>query len=280
MAIVSVNEHHISRPGRSLANGVKEYEKVFIVLTDDVEDAAEDILIATGVPRVNTSLYPGDTRARCKSVVPKGYGDERKTWLVTCTYSTARGLPNRSRSIRAWNRKPRISWSTHSVVETIVKDKDGAPIENSVNDRPDPGLTQEKHYPQVTIMRYERNYSIVKAMDYMDTVNETAMSIAGYPIAVEQALLTKYIGVEVEIDGDECWECTYEIMFKDAWTIEILDQGLYALNESGVKTRIQINGEDAVEPQMINGDGIVTTTPNYLTFRVHERKDFGPLGLP
>jgi hypothetical protein len=283
MSVLSVNEHHTGRGGVATIDGNIEYTRQFIVITDTVNTSPETIRITTGIPALQDA-YPSNTRAICHSVDAKPYGDQRKVWMVEVKYSTSARPPSADINWirKPWNRKPQLKWGTYAVTEAVLKDRDGYVIQNSAGDRFDPSLTVEWHYPTLSINRYERNYDVNRALDYVDTVNELTVLVAGLIARAEGALLSKFEGANVEIDGLECWQVNYEIVFAPTFVKKILDQGFYAYKD-GKKQIMKLKGKATTEPLLLDGVGKELAfggTPVFKDFHVYKKKDFGPLGLP
>jgi len=282
MAILSVNEHHAGRRGGVKSDGSAEYARQFLVITDTVNTSPDTIRAHTSIPDEGVSPYPTNSKATCIEVSPVPYGDQRKIWMVEVKYAST---PKRQASPtpdRPWNRKPVLDWGSHPVTEILYKDKDGDASENSAGDRFDPPLSYEKHFPTLTITRYERRFEISRALEYIDHVNLTAMIIAGLPVSADQALLTEYNGRSVEVDGKDCWEVTYSILFSDDWKRDVIDQGFYYLSGSYRMRALDGQGNDSVEPVLLDGEGGLAGAGGhyYRTVRIYPRVDFRPLGLP
>jgi len=283
MATFTVNEHYLGRRGNSTVDGNMEYSRTFLVISDTLDVSPDEVRLATGIPRM-MEQYPSNSRAIVVGIEPKTYGDERKFWLVDVKYSTSERPPSADINWiqKPWNRKPQLKWGTYAVTEAVLKDRDGAVIQNSALDRFDPTVTIERHYPTLSISRYERAYDINRALEYVDTVNLTTVLIAGLIARAEGALLSKFEGANVEVDGIDCWQVNYEVVFAPTFVKQVLDQGFNAIKD-GKKEIIKHKGKDTTEPELLDGTGHELPwggTPVFRDFHVYQKVDFGPLGLP
>lgn len=286
MSILSVTEKP-AKAGMTDDEGSYEYTRVFHVLSDSPDEDVQTVLLASGLPAIG-NVHPNDDRARCRRRRPSQQDDNRALWEVECEYSSRQTSVASSRATRPWNRKPRLSWSKYTSREdALTKDRSGTTIRNSAGDRFNPPLKWERHYPVLKITRYERTFSIYRIISYLDHVNSVALTICGISVGAGQALMTNVEGTQVEIDGVECWEVSYEIQFAEDWKVEFLDQGFYywtgGTKGSGIKAQV-LDGENepSKTPELLNGVGGIlgwAGTPHYLTFSVYETKDFRPLGL-
>lgn len=281
--IVSVDEHYSGRRGNEAANGRQDYTRMFLVVASDVSISAQDILDNTDIPDIGDK-HPDNSKALCISVDPTPYGDERISWMVDVKYTTGERPRKVKSEPRPWNRVPKVKWGMYSVTEGIGEDQDGAALVNTAGDPFDPSISIEVHRPILTLTRYEKDFDINTALEYIDKVNLAAMTICGKPVAAEGALITRYDANNVDVDNVGCWAVTYEIMFADTWRRKVVSSGFYyyPAGVSANKTRIQENGEDKVTASLLQSDGQVADSTNFYTheFKLYLRKDFGPLGLP
>jgi len=285
MSITSVKEHPAGRGKTDNENGSSQYTKQYIVIVSDVTVTEDEVLADTRIP-LKGSAHPSNSKALLDKRTPSPYGDQRIVWMVDLTYTTAPRKPAITTAAKPWNYRPKLKWTNYAATKSILEDKDGAAIMNSAKDPLNPPLEIEEHYPILSITRYERNYSITKAMGYIDKVNLTAMVIAGLPVDVEQAKITEFTGSNALIDGVECWEVNYQITFASTWVQRVLDQGFYYY-PGGYDVGTQTPFTDKAGDNLVNmglltssGDKASPTNPHFLEFKVSLRKEFGPLGLP
>lgn len=281
MSILSVTELARQEGERDSQGGIT-YTRRFQVQTDDPETEPYTVLSATGIPALNEA-YPGDSKAKCRSVRPAQDSGSRLVWEVLVEYSSARQSPIRTRTTRPWARPPKIAWGKHSRIEAVVKDKNGDPLRNSAHDRFDPPPTKEVFYPSVRIVRYERTYSMQRAILYLNHVNSHSFVFQGITVSAGEALCVGFQGTQVDVDGVECWEVEYEFYFAPTWEMEVLDQGYY-FNSGGRRYQYtDSNGEPMKTPALLDGSGGKLTypggTPVFLSFDVYDTKDFRALGL-
>lgn len=282
MAILSVHEHRSLRGCSVDEQDRKEYNRAFIVVCDGAGESLVSVRDHTSLPAIGDA-YPQDAKAKCVSKTPRSYGEDGRVWLVEVRYVSTPRLVNVTPRARPWMKTPKVHWGTHVVRRSIAKDMDSNAILNSAGDPFDPPVEREVHYPALTITRYERNYVISNAMDYIDKINQFGMTIAGLVIEEHQALITKYEGTNVEVDGVKCWEVNYEILFdKDGWQVVLLDAGYYYLSGGSPKRFADKDGDGKIDVGLLDGSGGQLASgaeKQYKSFRVYLQKDFGPLGL-
>lgn len=289
MAIIKITELARGKGTRE-SDGTVTYERTFHVYSDSVTESPDTIVEATGIPRVGDK-YPGDRWCPVKTITPTQNTDNRTLWEVVVAYSNAKSDQSQTdRPIKPWMRPSKVSWSKYSMEEALVKDRDGNTILNSAGDLFNPPTKWERHFPVVRITRYQRNFDFNMLLDYLDHTNVYACTIAGFYVGVDRALMTNVEGTMVEVDGFNCWEVSYEIMFASSWKKEILNSGYYYLawNEELtdlVRTRYTdpATNKPMETPALLNESGGLLEMPGgeptYQSFDVYPQANFGPLGL-
>lgn len=282
MGIVSVSERTQGRNGPATFDGISDITRRFLVITDSATTSALSVRRATGIPTMG-SQHPEEPRAIVVKIDPQPVGEGRTTWEVDVTYSTKRVYPDINFARKPWNRRPQIRWGNYAYTEAVLYDRDNTPITNSAGDLVVPALQVERHNPTLTIVRYERRYDINNALLYVDRVNYPSFLVCGLICRAEGALLTAFQGENVQVDGVECWQVTYQLVFSADHVKTVLDQGfnVYTAGKKGMAK--DSYHKDVTEPVLLDGAGgrlSLGGTPQYRTWRVYPRADFQLLGLP
>ena len=223
------------------------------------------------------------------SAAPVGGYDDRLNWHVTANYKTrtyrARGGSEEENPLEE---PPSVSWGFRSYTEPIYRDKDNVPIENSAGDTYDPTITEEVFNLEVTIIRNEVTYDPDLAIEYINTMNDDVVIIAGHSAVTNTARLNEYSAQKAEKNGIDYWIVTYRVEFdEDTFVREVIDQG-FRIKDGSTMKRIMENVDGSssetpvTEPVKLDGFGgklVVGLAAHYQTFRTLEEKDFDVLNL-
>lgn len=224
----------------------------------------------------------------CKAEADKGW----RYWWVEVRYTNRPADPNKpddDGDKDPLNDPVEIDWDSGDGKETIRKDLDGNPIQNSAYDRFDTDPEIDVPRPVLVITKNFATFDAPTAYDYGGTVNE-----AEWQGAEAGTLLLRRIRARKQIrNGIKYWAVTCEFEYDpNGWQLQLLDQGYNEVflgpRATLAKRPIKLNGEDCKKPQMLNGLGFSiaiddlqagTVDPVYLTFRVRREKDFNALNL-
>ena len=286
MAVVSVNEINDGERAVKTRSGW-EYTRVFKVVLDDPTDGPRAAALAddgsTAVPSINDA-HPDDANALAHRIDPQKVSDTRLIFNVAVDYKTQFGaeLPITENPL---DEDPTIAWGRWTRTIAVDKDKDGTAVLNSARDPFDPPAEDDEYELEVTITRNEASFTPATAREYLNSVNSSSTTIAGYSADAREAKLVEFGGASAERHGTSYYVVTYKIQFKeDLWDLSLLDQGLYYLDGTH-KRRIKLDGEDAEQPQRLNGSGAAldedaaAAASVFRTFRRRKEKSFASLNL-
>ena len=291
MSVVSVNEARMSRSGSKGISAPAQWDRAFLVETNDIEDGQAVVLEATGIPDLRDP-HPDASYMVCKHVDAKLFEDDFH-WMVTVNYS----IEGVNVGTSPDDDEPKISFgvAVHERVADkhyIAGDTQGLPtggVLNSAKDPFDPPVMDTKYNMVISVTRNESlaDFDPNAMMVFEDTINTVAIDIAGVTIA-------PYEGWMRAIKADKWWDAEGDIYYSVAYEIEVdretfivkvLDRGFYELGL--VDTRIPIldtEGNLVQEPFKLDGNGrkLSDTSPDsvYLDFYTKWRKDFNTLNLP
>jgi len=265
------------------SDGEYTYTRRFLIFSDTATEDIYEVANYASLPQLG-DVHPSDSGATCKSVRPVQNDENRTLWEIEVKYSSGRVSRSMDRPTRPWNRKPELSWGVYAREEAFVTDGNGVLVRNSAGDRFLPPRKIEKHFPSLRLTRYQRDFDMTEILLYIDKVNSAPTRIAGYSVSAGQALMVDIRGVEVEMDGVECWEVTYDIRFADTWITSLLDEGFYYWVDGTKVPYKDDEGNESKTPALLDGEGgllvdPLTTEPEYLDFLEYGYRDFRPLGL-
>ena len=229
--------------------------------------------------------YPGDAAAKARNITARLETEDRLTYVVSVTYETpgAQG-PGQEPETDPLADDPKITWGFDSEEEVAAKDKDGEAIKNSAKDSFDPPIVKRAYYPICTITRNEATFDPADADDFVNSVNNAGITIAGLTAAARKALMLDIAcGEKSERNGTTFYPITFLIRFdRNTWDRDILDQG-YNYIDAGEKKRITIQGQPCDTPQRLDGSGGIrahAAADVFLTFRETDELDWSALNLP
>lgn len=232
MAVTEIIETHSGRRGRDDVRGVREYERVFTVITDSAYDGPKTVKNAFGLPKYNEfykTTNEEDKEAFLEDKNADQIDESQKVWTVTCTFSTLTNNGNGGLElpVEPLNQTSTLEWGLVEYRELAIwgidreTDKEAA-VTNSAKDPVD-GLELDAARLVLKISRYEGSFNPFKAYQYANAVN----SDDWYGFPKHTALMKPWRGVYKNQRGQPYWEVTYEIHFDfDTWDLRFLDTGI------------------------------------------------------
>lgn len=213
-----------------------------------------------------------------------------------------------------------VSWGSKPIREVINYDQDGYPIQNAAGDPFNPGVESDVHLLTCQIEREETDVldpggnHIVKK--YVNSVNQSAITIAGLTIEPETALMESITAVYDPADLK--WDFVYNIVIKEndddwtpyvtkingqrglqprpnypegeknAWLVPVLNAGFQFYKDATVNPPDKVIAKDAdgnqlTIPVKLNADGERlddADEPIWLGFRDRKVEEWSALGLP
>lgn len=163
------------------------------------------------------------------------------------------------------DRPPRIEWVTNDFVKPIYEDVNGHAILNSAGDYPDPPVEVDASRFEISIVA---DLAAIPSwvLTHRNVINSASITVQGLAIP---ALAAKTRGLRIsdlKVEGSYSY---YTVSFglelateqEINWRIRMLDQGMHELNADNVKVPIQLDGEDAKQPVLLDGTGKAITNP-------------------
>ena len=273
------------------------YGRTYLILADDCNDTADDVMATTGIPLIGDSCpggYIDGIRPREQAtVIHPNTGVKTILWELevsgTSDYDPASGGP--SDDPTDWT--DTLRWYTWEEEELLERDViTGEPIQTKAKEPI--SLTRPVKYPVLEITRYEvYPYDPNNLLTYVNKINSA--NLWGAPVG---SVLLDDIKVEEEtIENVKYCRVTYVLKFKitdeydetsDPWQAHILHQGTqYVAVAQGdpieiaqIAAALDVQGE----PITVNLDeeGFIlppASAPVFLDFNRYKKIDFAPLNL-
>jgi hypothetical protein len=201
------------------------------------------------VSNIEVSLKSGSVLVGTTSVAGQA--------LYKVTYSPKSTL---SLDLHPLSRPPEISGGGADITYTPLTDVDGHAYRNSA------GVLYEnlpeRYLPSndVEITRNEGSNPFAAALSYSRTTNSSAITLSGYTVAAEGALLGKIRIQKVyeQWEGTQItyWRVTYPITIRsDGWRVKVIDSGPSYKDGSGKLIRFKDPTGTEIGTQLLNGSG-------------------------
>ena len=296
MGITSVNEILENRGGTWNRLWQRTYSRSWRVECSSRYDGPYVIRTSKQVPwigayyyvnsnEVDAGSFISDVEYTCESA---GANPEHSTWIVKATYS-----PYDSNTFGSdptlW--PIRVTYGSKSYEKNVEEDQSGNPVRNSAGDRFETPVTVDDSRDMITVVRNElvATFDPTFPSTYRDTINSASWN--GYDTHTVKC--TSITSSDPQYDSsNQVWYYTityvFEIMYEDpdespnGWAKYILDQGYQALDGSGNKGLIQLKGQPASDPQLLDGSGHALASggdPVFTTFNVYREKNFAAFNI-
>jgi hypothetical protein len=273
MAVVSVREIWNGRRGSADEKAVREYARVFRVVTDSaldgalVAETAVDPFTATAIPHLFASyLEPGgafDLTAIARKIEAAQDDQDPLTWHVTVSYSNHTDQPELGQE-NPLARPSEIKWSFCQFQKLAVEDAYGTAIGNSAGEKFDPAPEKDDSRPVLVVTRNELGFNPALAYAYRDAVNSDWFFGADPGTAKVQS-----IEAERHYENNVYfWKVTYTVHFRpEGWRLKVLDSGYHELDaDTGELSIIQDKfGHQVSSPARLNGYGSVLKRARSIT---------------
>lgn len=211
-------------------------------------------------------------------------GNERYVFEITATYSNSvagGGTGEDPEDPLDDDTVYEFSFAKYQVV--AEKDIDDVPVMNGAEEKFDPPWMIDENRPIVLVTRNEASFNPSLAVEYQDTVNESAWAGVDAGVAKINAI-TARMATRGEIDY---WVVTYEIEFRwNKWNpTKLLAQGFrYRKTDTDVPENYldPATGEPPSTAILLNLDGTKLATggdPVFHEFNFYREKDFSALNL-
>ena len=301
MAVVEFVEHWDSRNGSVTSQPSASSTRVFNVSTDSITDDDQVVLAHASCPKPG-DVHPNNSSLGCVSVTASVRESSELHWQVTAEYSTFGGTLLPWQEIEnPLDRPVRLifSWVDYEAVmeeaywQRVPGDTfDGfkSIVSNIVGEYFDPPPMTTMKYPSLSVVRNEATLDLGKVIDYTDTLNSNAFSLAGRSVAKHQCWCHSINIGELQVENNVFfYQYTYTFHFARVdWLRRIANVGLMRWNQlEGRPEHITENGRRITKPVFLDSSGQPIPIPEppdivdpfYMVWRDKEEADFSLLGI-
>lgn len=284
---ITVKQKHIAVSGH-YGGIIDEQETIeYEVRTDSKYTTRADIM-ASGLLPVKYQAHPDNQLMTVRDVTLEQDGGPQ-IWTATVEYSSApydKDDEEDEQFNSPLDKPARIKWTTTQFVKAIYRDLDGEPIVNSATDYFDPPIETDASRFSIVV---EKNLASVPSwvLSYANTINSSAFTVQDLTIDAKVAKLSELAISEEQTEQEtDFYTVTFRLELATAdeedWTLKVLDQGLHQFDRADRKTIIQIDGEDAKQPVLLDGNGRAVVDPEptdavFLEFNGYVEQDFSVL---
>lgn len=301
--------------GKDAVLGPREYQKVYLVKTDNVQDGPSIVKNAIGIP-IYGSFYQTDTESDTRAFLADRQADlvdpseSQNHWQVVCSFSTAayNGAGGLVPVVEPLDMQPNLEWDFHDDKEPAYfaydRNDNPIPIVNSAGDFYDPPLERDFSRLILKVTKNFADYDPLVAYRYANTVNSD--NWLGFP---KWTILCKpFRGIYTVDKGTTYWKVPFEFHFDfRGWLTRLWDAGLREffskqdVANKRVPPGIKVPGyyhmknDDGTfvsEPQLLNGRGFRLVPPGGVltpekareglrmnSYRLYRQMPFIPLGV-
>jgi hypothetical protein len=298
------------RTGSANDEFVRQYKRVFRVLTNSTFDGPETVISTPGLPK-RWSFYhelngAADLLARCVSADAKQDQDDPLTWIVEFTYTTRR--LGRFARHRTELEKPRnadnkqdnsplsrptvISYATvHTQRAVDVDVLFGFAVVNSAGQKIT-GIMADDSRPQLTFTRNEATPNLGIIQQYKDAVNSDSW-FGCAPLTVKVMSITANEQFEQELlyaSVTYVFQVQPITMYSpQGWRKYVLDEGTAELDPTATPANSRLrpvydkNNRPIAGPVPLDGHGHVLAPggmAQYLAFQIYPELPFAAFNLP
>lgn len=287
MAVVDVSEIWNGRFGSEDEKAIRQYARVFRVITDSILTGPAEVSVGNGLPRrfdayQDASGYT-DTLAIAQSIDIR-QTDDPFTWEVVCHYSNRTDEPALGETDPI-SRPTEIEVDFEQFQRVAENDIKGNPIYNSAGERFDPPAEMDDSRPVIIMTRIEASLDYATLLQYQDAVNSKPwLGFAAKTVKLRIKARRHYE------NNVYYWQITYTFSIRwDTWELKTLDQGYFFLDSNGNRQMITDKfGQPLAAPALLDGSGnqlaysVVAKKFNsiFLVWDVYNSIDFNLLNLP
>lgn len=287
MTVSAAKERRDRRSASYPKDGVRNYRRVFLVITDTKTDGPNAILQAAGLP-TKLSFYvlenESDLGAVVTNLTPRQLRKSPLHWEVDVDYSTDVDLEKEEENDNPLSQPDVVTFGFEAyrvIAHEDVGGVDPVPLINSAEQPFDPPLMIDDSRPVLTIVRNQATFNALQAIDFKDAVNDDAFLGADVG-QVKLRGITATKDIERGNPEFKFWRVTYVFLFHhEGWKLRPLDTGtrVHAANgvdfepytEDGVVTEIQLDGKGN---KLGVGENDV-----FLEFDVYKKRTFADLQI-
>lgn len=264
-----------SSKGIFQTTATKTWDLLLESKTDDVFSAVAGLQVAGTLPTY-LELHGSVAFATARGMSINENGEFGRRYTITVTYDSkpiSSEEKDKFETPNPLNRAP-VRWVESAEYEHFTdKDRDGNIIRTSAGTAyPDPAVIPKADW----ILRVRQNFSQWPSwiFNYNNQLNDSQLTIKPsrlantQTIAAEKALF-KFGGISepMEENGVLYVQAEYSLHVRagsDGWKDVRVDEDIYYL-DGGDKKRISLDGQDAVTPQLLDGNGGVLANPESAT---------------
>lgn len=287
MAVIRVDPINDGREGEYDEKFVGTFTASYRVQTNDRLDGPLVVVNDPQLPVLYGTYSLGNdslSSALCISKTPRPDGDDGRSWIVTCRFST-NAIPYNSNPL---NDPVKVSMGFDQFTRVAREDTSGNPVANSMGDIFDPPVEIDDSRPVYSVTRNEAYINESLVADMKDSVN--ANSWRGFqPRCVKCKSITP--GELQNRNNTDFYAVKYEFHINgDTWDFKILNRGRRYKEGNNIVT-IPKDAEPVVIDTRTNTRAVnaaeaaitgQTETPvqyRYITKRLYKERDFGVFNL-
>ena len=250
MSVTSVSEDRESRSGSKSLNGMRTYTRVYIVMTDDIDDGPKTILASSDLPDIGDYYSAGndtDRDATLERMTPTRNKDNPKRWAIKCDYATQApsGGGNNGGSITRGSELDRAEPPTVEItyahyVEVAQKGRRvkngrtydwGAITNSALVPFVDPPIEKDVARTVIRISRFLPSFNANVGSGLVNTINKQTFRISWHgldAVFFKHELKLQSLSARERIVGTRSyWRVEYELHYGD-WAARPLDMGFAA----------------------------------------------------
>lgn len=283
MAVIWAREHWEGRDG-SFENVINNtMTRTWKVKTSDKYDDQTVVVnhFASALGIVFLTPHPSNGFFTARKFDVKQESASPIAWRVNVVYSTEPLTEDEDEPENPLDRPVKVSWSSELAQEFTTKDKDGKPFINSAGDPFEPKERDDVRW----IIKLTKNFDALPpwVANYVNKVNSSTLNVQGLSLAERTCKVQALDIGEIQVQNDIPYqEVSVELAYRpNTWDLDILDEGFNYIDGS-TRKKAQVNGEDASEPILLDGDGGILSSPDadnavFLTFKMYEEADLNDL---
>lgn len=280
MAIILVRERR-GRSGEDNAQFQRKRRRVYRVLCDTKYQDETAVIGASGVPALKTPFFDplsGVYDPGCICVSRRAEQDQKnpKHWYVTCEFDTItreedqHDDPERKRII--------VTYPTRTTQKAFAKDKDGTTIVMTNGLPHNPPLEREIGWWNINITYYKKYANFTPSAMHGKLFYVNSGTWKGY---AARTLLIRDVSASEQFEKNfRFFEVNVTLEYNaDTWDEPLLNIGTHKKVVGQQPQPIKVNDVAVKEPQLLDANGVPTTTPNFSTFKIRKEVDFSTLEI-
>lgn len=282
MAVILVRERR-GRSGEDNAQFQRKRRRTYRVLCDTKYQDESAVIGASGIPPLKAPFFDPlsgvyDFGCICVSRRAQQMQNNPKHWEVVCEFDTATKEENDSSQDNPEQKRIIVTYPTRTTQKAFDKDKDGNTIVLSNGLPPNPPLEDEIGFWNINITYYKKyaNYSPSAINGKVFYVNSSTWK--GY---AARTLMIRDVNASEQFEKNfRFFEINVTLEYNAAtWDKPLLNIGTHKKLIGLPPAPIKINDVAVKEPQLLDANGIPTTTPSYTTVKIRGEVDFATLDI-